>query len=126
MARKIFKADEAEAKYIENSSAGKFKQDDALFIAQELNYIRARALEVEHSPLNSFRVFPQETDVPAGAETALTIVYDSVGMAKIVADYGDDLPVLKRLQPPSRPKSTLLRTATDTTMLNWNTPVWLM
>ena len=92
MARKIFKADEAEAKYIENSSAGKFKQDDALFIAQELNYIRARALEVEHSPLNSFRVFPQETDVPAGAETALTMVYDTVGMAKIVADYGDDLP----------------------------------
>ena len=29
--RKIFKADEAEAKYIENSSAGKFKEDDALF-----------------------------------------------------------------------------------------------
>ena len=92
MARKIYKADEAEAKYIENSSAGKFKQDDALFIAQELNYIRSRALEVEHSPLNSFRVFPQDTDVPAGAETALTLVYDTVGMAKIVADYGDDLP----------------------------------
>ena len=92
MARKIFKADMDEAKYIENSSAGKFKQDDALFIAQELNYIRSRALEVEHSPLNSFRVFPQETDVPAGAETALQLVYDSVGMAKIVADYGDDLP----------------------------------
>ena len=92
MARKVFKADEAEARYIETSSAGKFKQDDALFIAQELNYIRARALEVEHSPLNSFRVFPQDTDVPAGAETALTLVYDTVGMAKIVADYGDDLP----------------------------------
>ena len=92
MARKIFKADMDEAKYIENSSAGKFKQDDALFIAQELNYIRSRALEVEHSPLNSFRVFPQETDVPAGAETALQLVYDSIGMAKIVADYGDDLP----------------------------------
>ena len=92
MARKVFKADEAEARYIENSSAGKFKQDDALFIAQELNYIRARALEVEHSPLNSFRVFPQDTDVPPGAETALQLVYDTVGMAKIVADYGDDLP----------------------------------
>lgn len=92
MARKVFKADMDEAKYIESSSAGKFKQDDALFIAQELNYIRSRALEVEHSPLNSFRVFPQETDVPAGAETALQLVYDSVGMAKIVADYGDDLP----------------------------------
>ena len=92
MARKIFKADEAEAKYIENSSAGKFKEDDALFIAQELNYIRARALEVAHAPLNSFRVFPQETDVPAGAETALTMVYDTVGMAKIVSDYADDLP----------------------------------
>ena len=92
MARKVFKADMDEAKYIESSSAGKWKQDDALFIAQELNYIRSRALEVEHSPLNSFRVFPQETDVPAGAETALTLVYDSIGMAKIVADYGDDLP----------------------------------
>lgn len=92
MARKVFKADMDEAKYIESSSAGKFKQDDALFIAQELNYIRSRALEVEHAPLNSFRVFPQETDVPPGAETALQLVYDSVGMAKIVADYGDDLP----------------------------------
>lgn len=92
MARKVFKADMDEAKYIESSSAGKWKQDDALFIAQELNYIRSRALEVEHSPLNSFWVFPQETDVPAGAETALQLVYDSVGMAKIVADYGDDLP----------------------------------
>ena len=92
MARKVFKADMDEAKYIESSSAGKWKEDDALFIAQELNYIRSRALEVEHSPLNSFRVFPQETDVPAGAETALQLVYDSVGMAKIVADYGDDLP----------------------------------
>lgn len=92
MARKVFKADMDEAKYIESSSAGKWKEDDALFIAQELNYIRSRALEVEHSPLNSFRVFPQDTDVPAGAETALQLVYDSVGMAKIVADYGDDLP----------------------------------
>ena len=92
MTRKVFKADMDEAKYIESSSAGKFKQDDALFIAQELNYIRSRALEVEHAPLNSFRVFPQETDVPPGAETALQLVYDSVGMAKIVADYGDDLP----------------------------------
>ena len=60
MARKVFKADEAEVRYIENSSAGKFNQDASLFIAQELNYIRARALEVEHSPLNSFRVFPRK------------------------------------------------------------------
>ncbi len=92
MADKVYKADINEAKYIESASAGKFNQDDALFIAQQLNYIRSRALEVTHAPLNAFRVFPVETDVPAGAETALTLVYDTVGMAKIVSDYADDLP----------------------------------
>lgn len=92
MARKVMKADAAEAKLIMDSSAGKFNEDDSMFIAQELTYLRSRALEVQKQPLNAFRVFPQATDVPAGAETALQLVYDTVGMAEIVSNYADDLP----------------------------------
>ena len=40
MARKVFKADMDEAKYIENSSAGKFKEDDALFIDLNEQYLK--------------------------------------------------------------------------------------
>ena len=45
MARKVLKADAdmmaKEAKLIMDSSAGKFNEDDSMFIAQELTYLRS-------------------------------------------------------------------------------------
>lgn len=61
------------------------------YLQRQLTYIRAQALQVTKAPLDAFRVFPVTTDVPAGANTAVQRIYDSVGMAEIVSDYGDDL-----------------------------------
>ena len=84
--------DAAEAKYIEMNSAGKMDEAASVFLARELSQVRRKVLEVPKAPLTAFQVFPVQTEVAAGAETAFQRIYDDVGMAKIIGDYADDLP----------------------------------
>lgn len=65
--------------------------DESAFLTRQLTYVRKQALQVKKAPLNAFTVFPVMTDVPAGAETAVQRIYDSVGMAEVISNYGDDL-----------------------------------
>lgn len=84
--------DEAEKNYILMSGAGRFDESFSAFLARELTYIRTRVLEVRRAPLRAFEVFPVQTDVPAGAATAVQRIYDATGVAKIISNYADDLP----------------------------------
>lgn len=84
--------DESEAGYIQTVSAGRLDEAASVFLARELQYIRRKNLEVPKAPLEAFTVFPVQTEVPAGAETAYQRIYDSVGVAKIISNYADDLP----------------------------------
>lgn len=83
--------DEQERSYIQNVAA---HNDEAFsfFLARELTQIRARVLEVSKAPMNAFRIFPVQTEVAPGAATAIQRIYDSIGMAKVIANYADDLP----------------------------------
>lgn len=81
--------DANEARYIQN--AGHFDEATSLFLARQLTHVRSQGLTVKKAPLNAFAVFPVQTDVPEGAETAIQRTYDSVGMAEIIANYADDL-----------------------------------
>ena len=80
-----------EAAYIKSVAQ---RNDDAfsLFLARELTYIRTQVLQVAKAPMNAFRIFPVQTEVPAGAAIAMQRVYDQTGMAKIISNYADDLP----------------------------------
>lgn len=82
--------DEAEARYLQ--TVGKMDEATSIFLARQLEYVRARVLEVKKAPLEAFSVFPVQTDIPVGAESAVTRTYDSVGTAKIISNYADDLP----------------------------------
>lgn len=84
--------DAAEANYIQLVSAGHFDEAATVFLARELQYVRRKVLEVPKAPLEAFTVFPVQTEIPAGAESAFQRVYDSVGVAKIISNYADDLP----------------------------------
>lgn len=64
------------------------------FLARMLTQVRARVLQVTHARLNAFTVFPVQTEISPGAETALQRIYDMVGMAKIIANSADDLPLV--------------------------------
>ncbi len=82
--------DTLEANYI--AGQGHFDADESVFLAKELEYVRAAALTVKKTPLNSFTLFPVTTDIPEGAETALIKYFDGTGIAKLVSSYADNLP----------------------------------
>ena len=84
--------DEAEARYIQQASAGHYDASYSAILARNLQYIRSQVWEVQKAPLHAFEVFPVMTDVPAGAETVVQRIYDTMGIAKIVSNYADDLP----------------------------------
>ena len=65
--------------------------DLSAFLTRELTYVRKKALQVKKSNLNAFTVFPVMTEVPAGADVAVQRIYDSVGIAEVITNYGDDL-----------------------------------
>ena len=71
--------DEKEARYLQNVAA--MDEATSVFLARQLTHIRAQTLQVKKAPMNAFRVFPVQTDIPAGAESAVQYIYDAVGMA---------------------------------------------
>lgn len=83
--------DAQEAAYIK-SMAQRTDDSFSLFLARELTYIRTRVLEVAKAPMNAFRIFPVQTEIPAGAQVAMQRIYDQMGLAKVIANYADDLP----------------------------------
>lgn len=84
------KYDEREANYL--NTVGRLDAETSVFLARQLTHIRAQTLTVKKAPLNAFQVFPAQTDIPQGAETAVQYIYDGVGMAEIISNYADDLP----------------------------------
>jgi hypothetical protein len=62
------------------------------FVARQLTHVRAQTIQVKHAALNAFTLFPVQTEIPVGADTAEQIYYDMVGMATIISNYADDLP----------------------------------
>lgn len=82
--------DENELRYIQN--VGHFDESASVFLARQLTHVRAQVLRVKKAPLNAFTLFPVQTDIPEGAETAIQRTYDSVGIAEIISNYADDLP----------------------------------
>jgi hypothetical protein len=65
---------------------------DGIFLARELDYVKARAYDVKYTTLSGMRVVPVVTDTPSWAETITYRMWDQVGMAKIISNYADDLP----------------------------------
>lgn len=82
--------DEKEARYLQNVAA--MDEATSVFLSRQLTHIRAQTLTVKKAPMNAFQVFPVQTDIPAGAESAVQYIYDAVGMAEIISNYADALP----------------------------------
>jgi hypothetical protein len=83
------KYDAKEAQYLQDTCH--MDESASVFLARQLTHIRSQVLTVKKAPLNAFQVFPVQTDIPAGAETAVQYIYDAVGMAEIISNYADDL-----------------------------------
>lgn len=73
-------------------NSGRFDEAASAFLARQLTYVRSQVIRVRKETLTAFSVFPVQTDIPVGADTALQRVYDSIGTATVIANYADDLP----------------------------------
>lgn len=62
------------------------------FFDNALEQVRTRVYEARYPQLMARNLIPVDTSVPPGTKILLFRQYDSVGLAKIVAAYSDDLP----------------------------------
>jgi hypothetical protein len=62
------------------------------FFARELEHIKARSYDVQYPEYKATKLIPVSTEAGPGAESITYQQFDSVGMAKVIADYADDLP----------------------------------
>jgi hypothetical protein len=64
----------------------------AVYFQRQLESIEAKLYEIKKPELEYTEYIPVSSRDPAGAETITYRMYDLLGMAKIIANYADDLP----------------------------------
>ena len=90
MDAKNMKYDENDIRAIQ--STGRLDANEGVFFARQLEFIKSQSYDVKRAKLSAMEVFPVSTATPEGATTITYRQYDQVGMAKIIANYADDLP----------------------------------
>src|SRR5210317_1330193 len=71
-----------------------FRMDEGLaaFFARELESKKAQSYDVLRAPLKGMQLVPVDSTAGSGAETITYQQYDMTGIAKVIANYADDLP----------------------------------
>lgn len=65
---------------------------ETVFFARELEHRKAQSYDILRAPLKAFELIPVSTEAGPGADSIVYEQYDSTGIAKLIADYADDLP----------------------------------
>jgi hypothetical protein len=98
--------DAQDLRIIENSGVFRADANESLYFARQLESIRAKSYDIKRAALGAVALMPVDTSTNAGAEYITYRQYDSVGAAKIIANYADDLPradvVAKEFTSPIR------------------------
>lgn len=76
----------------EQELSRRFDANDTLFLARQIEYVRAKTFGVVYPDLKARNLIPIATDIPESVETYVYMVSDTVGKAAIVAIGTDDLP----------------------------------
>lgn len=82
--------DEADVRAI--TATGRLDANETVFFARQLEYVRSKTYDIKRPQLSALALMPVDTSIPEGADSITYRQYDSVGMAKIVANYANDLP----------------------------------
>jgi hypothetical protein len=66
--------------------------NESIFFARQLEYIKSQTYDIKYPALSALSLFPIDTSAGPGAKTITYRQYDTVGMAKVIASYANDLP----------------------------------
>ncbi len=75
-------------------------KQDAKFTAileRQLEFVKTRTYDIRYPEMKARQFIPVNNDVDTGAETITYRQWDMIGMAQIIANYGDDLPLIDAL-----------------------------
>ena len=65
---------------------------ESIFFSRQLEHIKSKVYEKLYPELKALRLIPVTTETPAGAKYVTWRMYDAIGVAKLIANYADDLP----------------------------------
>jgi hypothetical protein len=84
---------EAIGQLLHKSGQGQsLRQDASVFAARQLEYVKSRTYDRKLPPMKGLQLVPPASDAPEWAETITYYQFDTVGIAKVIANYADDLP----------------------------------
>lgn len=66
--------------------------NESAFFQRELEFVKANTYDVKYAELKARRLFPLNPEADPGATKITYQQYDQTGIAKIIANYADDLP----------------------------------
>jgi len=66
--------------------------NESAFFARELEHVKTKTYDIKYANLKAFQMVPVSTEAGPTAESITYEQYDARGVAKIIADYSDDLP----------------------------------
>jgi hypothetical protein len=66
-------------------------------LEQQLEHVRAQTYDIKYPNMKARQFIPVDNSVDPGAETFAYLQWDEIGMAKIIANYADDLPMVSAL-----------------------------
>lgn len=73
-------------------SAYRFDASESAFFSRQLEHVATGTYDIKYPNLKGRTFLPTDSSVSNGAETFTFRVYDMVGVAKIIANYSDDVP----------------------------------
>lgn len=75
------------------NNTGRLDANESAFFAKQLEYVKSRSYDVKYPQFKALNgLIPISSEVDPGADTVTYYQYDTVGMAKVIANYADDLP----------------------------------
>lgn len=66
--------------------------NESIFFERELEALKSRTYDIKYPELKARLLIPVSNEAGPGAETIAYEQYTQAGMAKLIANYGDDLP----------------------------------
>jgi len=116
--------DEGWAAHLADASTRLFREDAfgdplhmGIWLARNLDYVTSKVYVRLLPAINANALVPDDTSIPEWIETVTTTQFDSVGMAKVIANYADDLP---RVDVRGAEKTVQVKTIGDSYGYNVN------
>lgn len=66
--------------------------DDTIFFTRQLEFLKAKSYDIKYAELKARSLLPVSYEAGPGAETIRYEQYQNSGIAKVIANYADDLP----------------------------------